>query len=213
MIDSQPGVSAVRIPEIIPERVDRSSGWSVRRASVQPWAVRSEVSVSDLRTEQRVIAANARAYIRRRSVGMTLKSPARTTGAPVPASQPHAAIRPRTSAIYSRTSGQAPDCRWADRGRRSGRRSRPPRCSGSGWDRDRREDRVGSRWISPTRARRATPFQLFCPSHIAIAKRRGCSFGKLLLGRLEFLKHDYIGLAFSSQRSSTGRRPLTPFTL
>jgi hypothetical protein len=38
VIDPQPGIARVSVPEIVPEGVDTFSWWSVQSASVHPWA-------------------------------------------------------------------------------------------------------------------------------------------------------------------------------
>jgi hypothetical protein len=59
----------------------------------------------------------------------------------------------------------------------------------------------------------ATPFQLFCPCQIA-SYPRSCSAAPETSRRvLQFLKANDVWLLFRQQRSNTGSRPLTPFTL
>ena len=192
----------------------RSSGCSVRIASIQPCASRRAIARAALGLQQRVLQPGPRVVdveVGRHDVVVARRSP--------PAARRrerlrHAGSAARTRRACSRTSGPAADCRSAGRGRRRGRRRPRPRGSGCACRPGRRAARADfdrlrapreDRDAVPGRSGRARP-RRSPASRIAFA-------GKRLVGRLELLQAGDVR-RFRSQPLEQARqaRPM-PLTL
>ena len=210
----RPGIARIGVPEIIPEGVDALARMKRAERVGPALANKPAVRLAHLRPKQRIVHPALRLVdveIGRHHVVIAGKHDGcrRTREA-----RRRARSNARTSGACTRTWGRARDCRWAGRGSRSPCRSPWPRCSGCGCRRDRRADRAV---FQPGRCRgpgwrRRSSFSAHARWRHS-RPREWRAAGNFSCGAFSSCRQTMSGAASSSQRSNTGSRPFTPFTL